>query len=152
MGWLRRTVTEPGCVRAWLSAGTLCFTNTELSGAATGHCCGLHPAWQKVSLPTTSAPIPAQLRDLGTLEGWGQSQPQYLEPEPQSALPGASYTGKGQQGRVRVRHLAPPYPAQPPVHYQAGWFLRGGILSRDKVSIIPTHIPRTVTTTDLPGH
>lgn len=136
---------------AWLSAGTLCFTNTELSGAATGHCCGLHPAWQEVSQPTTSAPIPAGLRDLGTLEGWGQSQRQYREPEPQPALPGASYTGKGQQGSQSQAPCAP-YPAQPLGHYQAGRLLRGGILSRDKVSTIPTYIPRTVTTTDIPGH
>lgn len=43
----------------WPGAGTLCFINTKQSGLATGHCCGLDPAWQEGRLPLTPTCIPA---------------------------------------------------------------------------------------------
>lgn len=110
--------TKSGCVQPG-SVQEHCFTNTELSSIATGHCCGLHPAWQEVSQPAIPVPISAGLEDPGTLEDRGQSRSQYLEPESQLALPGPTYTGKGSNEESESGTLHTPYLAQPPGHSQA---------------------------------
>ena len=99
-------------------------------------------------------PIPAGFEDPEALEGWKQSQPQYLEPEPLPALPGSTYTAKA----VAKSQASCPSPTQPSSQYitrqvalGSSWGGRG-LFSREKVSTIPTLIFRTITTADIPSH
>lgn len=114
MGQFKRTVAKSGCTQPGLVQ--------EHCVLQTMNCLGKTLLWPSPSLAggqsdSHHCPIPSGLEDPGALKGWRQSQPQYLEPEPLPALPGPTYTAKAvaESGTLPI-----PYPAQLPVHYQAG--------------------------------